>query len=563
MPLQSGEIVDRYRVEGLLGRGALAEVYRVRHLELGLQRALKLITRNSPGVMQRAIQEGRIQSMLKHENIVSVVDVFRVGGSPALVMELVDGPSLESLLRHYHPSLMQADALARALMQALAHAHGAGLIHRDLKPANILVSVQGRAAQPRISDFGLARVCVTSDELPAGPRMTSHGVMMGTPAYMAPEQFSDASSVDARADLFALGATLYEMLTGVMAFPQVDAMGCYRAIAANAWRPVRELVPSAPDRMVRAIERALRPEHGERIATAEQLLDVWTGRSEGRFVALPDDLSEIWETSHLALIRALAPPLFERSAETCDASEALITPTPEHGGSRIDPPEVLPPPLPPPPPPTSPPPSLTWRTAPPSRSEVEVAPSVHELRGAPRPRTLVLTGLLAVLLGALSLWMLRDATPSDPAPSPPTSAREAPREVPSAAAAEVEAPLAAELDAPATPSPTSAPSASQARAPSAAQPRPEATPPAAPPPAPTPARATAEPSGDNVTVSGVSQAWLIDASGARHRPGRIAPGSYTLSVFFEPGTPTSVLTLDVVAGRTYTIRCEAGLKLCR
>ncbi len=542
MQLQRGQLLDRYRVDGFLGRGALADVYRVTHLELELPRALKLIRYSSPGVLDRFLQEGRIQSRLRHEGLVAVIDVLRLGGAPALVMELVEGPSLELLLRLYHPSQPQIDAIGRALMQALAYAHRKGLVHRDLKPANILIATQDDRVQPRISDFGLARLITDATLASPNPRMTRQGAMLGTPAYMAPEQYSDAASVDGRADVFALGAVLYELLTGVMAFPQLDAMGCYRAISEQSWRPVHELVPSAPDRMVRAVERALNPDPSLRVQSADQLLSLWTGEAEGRPVALPELGSALWEPSHLARIRAMAPPLagFSLTGETVPDPGPRSTPAISEASQ----------------------PAAATMT-PPSHDELGEGagqdPGEDEPEAQPPARRwgarMAIGGLLGLALCGLGAWLLwPDPDPVSAPPTAPVEAASAPP--PPAPEEEPELP---QSPPPAPSAPTPAPSTSKATT-SAPSSTPEPTPRVESPPA---EPETAPAPTENVIVSGVSQAWLVSPDGARVRPGKVAPGHYNLVVYFEPGIPTSVLDLEVREGRPVHIRCEPGLRLCR
>ncbi len=275
MELTAGTIVERYRVEGRLGAGGMASVYRVRHQDLGTVHALKVLHLPSPELRERLLQEGRLQGALRHPNVLAVTDLVDVDGSPGLVLEYVEGESLADVLRDRRLSLDEADHLARRVMVGVAAAHRHGLIHRDLKPANVLVAVVDGTPLPKVADFGLARALVRSDE-----PLTSTGMSMGTPCYMAPEQASDSRSVDARADVFSLGALLFELVTGTRAFPGSSLVQIVYAAASGAYRDPRELVPELPERMAKAIEGALEPDPDRRTPSCEALLELWTAGSQ-------------------------------------------------------------------------------------------------------------------------------------------------------------------------------------------------------------------------------------------------------------------------------------------
>ncbi|HMV67985.1 MAG TPA: serine/threonine-protein kinase, partial [Myxococcota bacterium] len=243
-------IADRYGVEELIGEGGLAQVWRVRHRDLGSVHALKLLLFRKPRLMERLILEGRIQAQLRHPNIVAVTDVVRHGGQVGLVMEYVDGVPLQSWLEVNQPlAVERALELFAPILAGVRAAHDAGVLHRDLKPANILLARVGRTVVPKVTDFGIAKVVEGSFE----GLDTRSGAVMGTPGYLAPEQAVDASTVDRRADLFALGAILYEMLAGRRAFE-----GCDVSIPKDYELPeLQSLRPEIPDVVARAVEKAL------------------------------------------------------------------------------------------------------------------------------------------------------------------------------------------------------------------------------------------------------------------------------------------------------------------
>ena len=232
MDLAPGQIVDRYAVESLLGTGGMAVVYKVRHRTLGSVHALKILTLGGRRLQERLLQEGRIQAQVRHPNLVPVTDVIDVDGQVGLVLDFVEGPSLEALLRRGPLPAAQAEGLFRGVLAGVALAHTQGMVHRDLKPANILLAPLPEGGWlPRVSDFGVARV----QDAAGGGMGTRTGMMVGTPGYMAPEQADEAKSVDARADIFSLGVILYEMTTGVRPFHGDALLSLLNAVADGTY----------------------------------------------------------------------------------------------------------------------------------------------------------------------------------------------------------------------------------------------------------------------------------------------------------------------------------------
>lgn len=304
----------------------MAIVYRVRHEQLGSEHALKLLTVSSKSIRARLLQEGRVQATLRHENIVSVTDVVTIGDAPGLVMELVKGPTLEDLLSHKKLSLDQVDLLAQGILRGVAAAHRQELIHRDLKPANILLELGHGRIVPKVADFGLAKVL----DAGGGMSQTRSGMAMGTPHYMAPEQIRDAKSVDARTDVFALGAIFYEMVSGERAFPGEDMLTIFSAIAGGKARPIRENCPDLPEYMAAAIEGALHIDRDQRIASCDALLALWrdedhTDPGFGDVDSWTDDLLAAASAASGGGHTAPSAPTMEppRSSETWSAPSAI------------------------------------------------------------------------------------------------------------------------------------------------------------------------------------------------------------------------------------------------
>lgn len=219
--LQPGTIVDdRYEIEALVGEGGLAEVYRVRHVDLGSIHALKVLIWRRKSLMERLVLEGRIQAQLRHPNVVTVTDLVRMDGQIGLLMEYIDHETLEHYLeaRGALP-VDEALALMAPVLSGVTAAHDAGVLHRDLKPANVMLARDTRGVVPKVADFGIAKV--VADEVGSSGN-TKAGVTMGTPGYLPPEQVLDSAEADARADVFALGAILYECIAGRRAFADDD-----------------------------------------------------------------------------------------------------------------------------------------------------------------------------------------------------------------------------------------------------------------------------------------------------------------------------------------------------
>jgi predicted ATPase/serine/threonine protein kinase len=210
--LKAGSRIDRYMAVAPLGRGGMGEVWCVRHYLLETRHALKVLHLADPALRARLLREGRAQARLDHPHVVPVHDVFETPFGLALLMPLVDGPSLARLLEHRRPSPPEAAGLLRAVVSGVAAAHARGLVHRDLKPANVLLDLRSGRCVPRVSDFGLVR------ELEETEGITRAGTVLGTPAYAAPEQLDDAGTAGLEADRWSLGVIAFELLTGSRPF---------------------------------------------------------------------------------------------------------------------------------------------------------------------------------------------------------------------------------------------------------------------------------------------------------------------------------------------------------
>jgi serine/threonine-protein kinase len=228
-----GQTLGHFRVDARLGRGGMGAVYRAWDASLEREVALKVLLAASDSARERFLREARVQAKLKHPNVVPIHYVGQQGDVSFLVMDVIDGESLSDVLAR-QGVLTEARALdvADAIASALAAGSDAGLVHRDVKPSNILIDKSGRIL---LADFGLAKTVTldgaisapTTDAPDKSGTLTRAGAILGTPAYLAPEQ-ARGDVVDFRADMYALGVTLYEALTGQPPFTGENAAALLR-----------------------------------------------------------------------------------------------------------------------------------------------------------------------------------------------------------------------------------------------------------------------------------------------------------------------------------------------
>jgi serine/threonine protein kinase len=246
-----GEVLDaRYRVLRLLGTGGMGAVYEAEHIEIGKKVALKVLHpqySRQADLVARFRREARAASKVGHPNIVDVTDSGTTdGGDVYFVMERLDGLDLGEVLRHERRIAPDRTVLiGTQICRALSAAHAAGIIHRDLKPENVfLVSRDGIPDFVKVLDFGIAKQDMGNQNLPR--RLTTPGMAMGTPEYMAPEQAA-GKAIDGRVDIYSVGAILYEMLTGEPPHHGDNAMEVLTKKATEPPRPIRELNPEVAD----------------------------------------------------------------------------------------------------------------------------------------------------------------------------------------------------------------------------------------------------------------------------------------------------------------------------
>jgi eukaryotic-like serine/threonine-protein kinase len=272
-----GRVVDgRYRVAALIGSGGMGVVYRVEHLHLGKLAAMKVLspdTATKPEMVRRFRTEAQAVSKLNHPNIVQTFDFGQWDGALYLIMEYVQGDDLSSLLRRDGPwSFPRAARLFTQICSGLSEAHEAGIVHRDLKPENLMVVRRRDGSEHvKVLDFGLAKLRERAGD-PQGAGVSSGGQLLGTPYYMAPEQVR-GEPLDARADLYSLGATLYRVLTGEPPFDAPSPISVLTKHLTDELVPPRSRVPERglPPEADRIVLRAMAKSAADRYPSAAEM----------------------------------------------------------------------------------------------------------------------------------------------------------------------------------------------------------------------------------------------------------------------------------------------------
>jgi serine/threonine-protein kinase len=266
--------IDRYRILSTVYEGEYTTVHAALHTVLGSQLALKVLNPGAPAEVGRALlQEGRIQAVVRHPHVLRVADAFEVDGRILLAMEFVKGESLADYIEPGRQPLEVVLPLFKGIVRGVRAIHKRGIVHRDLKPENVLLEPNGKRFRPLVADFGMAKI-LQPNQQPTPRGLSTSFSFLGTPEYMAPEQAADPGRVDTRADLFSLGALLYELVTGVVCFEaehDVDVM--YRAARAD-YDPVTAHVDDVPEAIVELVDALLRPKVEARLQSASAVLRV-------------------------------------------------------------------------------------------------------------------------------------------------------------------------------------------------------------------------------------------------------------------------------------------------
>lgn len=280
-------LAGRYTLDAKIGGGGMGELWRGTQDALGRTVAIKLIAQkpedDDAEMRERFKREAELAAKVEHRNVVDIIDYGTTDdGTQFLVMPLLKGRSLHERLRtDPPPSLAELVRWVRALLSGLAAIHDHGIIHRDLKPANVFLATDAEGVQPKLLDFGISRAGA------ADASLTGLGTAMGTPQYMAPEQFESARDVDLRADLYGVGAILYLGVTGHPPFDGVDAFAVFRAVLETRPAEVSELRPAAPEPLATLVHRAIAKAPEDRFASAREMRDALDALDLDTLDALP------------------------------------------------------------------------------------------------------------------------------------------------------------------------------------------------------------------------------------------------------------------------------------
>jgi serine/threonine protein kinase/tetratricopeptide (TPR) repeat protein len=273
MPLSAGDQLGPYKILASIGAGGMGEVYRAQDAKLGRDVALKVLPAemaHDPERLARFHREAKALAQLDHPNIVTIHSVEECNGVHFLTMQLVEGRSLDRVIPASGLPLEQIVEIARALGDALAVAHDKGIVHRDLKPGNVMVTNEGHV---KVLDFGLAkdvRAANGGDLTLTSDSQTQIGVVMGTPAYMSPEQAA-GRLLDHRTDIFSLGVVLHEMATGRRPFEGTSSAELVSAILRDTPPSVTDARPDLPSDLARIIRRCLEKDPSHRVQTARDV----------------------------------------------------------------------------------------------------------------------------------------------------------------------------------------------------------------------------------------------------------------------------------------------------
>ena len=266
-----GQIVGKYEIIRKIGKGGMGVIYLARHTQLDTLRALKVLPAESaeenPVFAERFIREARIASQIRHPNVIEVMDVETdpLLNVSYIVMEYVDGGSLRQILKGQSKlSIEQAIVTIQSVASALCVAAEHGIVHRDIKPDNIMFTKHGGV---KLADLGIAKKDDEDDNL------TKTNVMMGTPAYLSPEQVENPKAVDIRSDIYSLGATFYEMLTGQTPYPGKTSYDILRKIFSDPVPDPHSVNPEIPGDIAAVVMKMIAKEPQKRYQTPAQLLE--------------------------------------------------------------------------------------------------------------------------------------------------------------------------------------------------------------------------------------------------------------------------------------------------
>ncbi|MBN1609682.1 MAG: protein kinase [Polyangiaceae bacterium] len=299
--LNDPELIDgKYVVERVLGSGGMGRVLAARHAKLGHRVAIKVIQSTisrSPDLVVRLVREGQAAARLRSEHSAKVLDVGELeGGWPYLVMEYLEGMDLSALIAHNGPIPLEraVDYILQA-SEAVAEAHAVGIVHRDLKPANLFLATDAYGSPTiKVLDFGISKLAEPSTANVAVSSLTKTATVMGSPLYMAPEQMRSARQADERSDIWAFGATLYELLTGECAWSATTLQEVCMKVAVDPAPRASDRVGDLPEAIDLVIARAMSKDPAQRFQSVAEFaasLVPWGGQTATHRLAQIERLS--------------------------------------------------------------------------------------------------------------------------------------------------------------------------------------------------------------------------------------------------------------------------------
>jgi eukaryotic-like serine/threonine-protein kinase len=275
IPAADDVLADKYRIERELGRGGMGVVLAATHLQLEERVAIKFLLpelSHDPPLVARFLREGRAAIKIRSEHVVRVRDVATLpGGTPYMVMEYLQGKNFEELLEEQErvPAQLAVDHLLQAT-EALAEAHALGMVHRDLKPANLFLAHRADGSPcVKVLDFGITKLIDSNDAVNFD--VTNASLVMGSPRYMSPEQMRSTRTIDARADIWALGVILHELITGSSPFDGATMPDLLAAILQDPPVRLRQARPEAPQGLEAIVARCLEKDPAARYADVAEL----------------------------------------------------------------------------------------------------------------------------------------------------------------------------------------------------------------------------------------------------------------------------------------------------
>lgn len=408
-----------YRILDRIGSGSMGEVFKAEHSRMRRVVALKVLRADNP-YGERAVlrfqREVQVAARLEHPNVVGAHDAGEVNGQPFLVLQYVDGRNLDSLVKEQGPLSLDASVdLIIQTARGLAHAHAQGIVHRDIKPTNLLLDREGHI---KILDMGLARIDDEEQSLEGeeASRLTLPGQMMGTVAYVSPEQAEDARHADARSDLYSLGCTFFFLLKGEPPYPPLPGRSTTLTILAHREAPIPVLcdeIPGTPPAVDAVFQRMLAKHPADRFATMHELIDALTAsvsKTAPAKVAMTAVVESAWVTLDAgAIVESPAQfgigssehptevaqnvhdtdtsPILQTggglvAGDSAEDSRGIVDPT--HGGGN----------------------SVAEPSPAEMASTVHAQPKAEQQRGGMRTWAVVLVALAAAALGALAFKLI-------------------------------------------------------------------------------------------------------------------------------------------------------------